>query len=97
MRAAAPRAVLAVHAALASAGAWAGLARELGPADILFNNATPASGMARLEKMTPEAMDEHLRVNYHGAFTAMQAVFLAMKERGYGRIINMCSLNGINA
>ncbi|MGA0778065.1 MAG: alpha/beta fold hydrolase [Gemmobacter sp.] len=31
MSAAAPRAVLAVHAALASAGAWAGLARELGP------------------------------------------------------------------
>jgi NAD(P)-dependent dehydrogenase (short-subunit alcohol dehydrogenase family) len=72
-------------------------ARELGPADILVNNATPASGMARLEKMTPEAMDEHLRVNYYGAFTAMQAVFPAMKERGYGRIINMCSLNGINA
>jgi NAD(P)-dependent dehydrogenase (short-subunit alcohol dehydrogenase family) len=28
---------------------------------------------------------------------AMQAVFPGMKERGWGRVINMCSLNGVNA
>ncbi|TFH23373.1 MAG: SDR family oxidoreductase [Myxococcales bacterium] len=71
--------------------------RELGRIDILVNNATPTGGMARLEKMTNEAMEQHVRVNYYGAFWAMQSVFGQMKERGWGRIINMCSLNGVNA
>jgi len=70
---------------------------ELGRVDILVNNATPAAGTARLEKMTSEAMREHLHVNYLGAFWAMQAVFPHMKAAGWGRVINMCSLNGINA
>lgn len=65
--------------------------------DILVNNATPTGGMARLEKMTNESMQEHLQVNYLGAFWAMQAAFPHMKAAGSGRVINMCSLNGINA
>jgi NAD(P)-dependent dehydrogenase (short-subunit alcohol dehydrogenase family) len=68
-----------------------------GRVDILVNNATPSGGMARLEHMTQEAMEQHVRVNYYGAFWAMQAVFPHMKEGGFGRILNMCSLNGINA
>lgn len=71
--------------------------REFGRADILVNNATPTGGTARLEHMTTEAIDEHLRVNYIGAFWAMQAVFPIMKAAGWGRLITMCSLNGINA
>jgi NAD(P)-dependent dehydrogenase (short-subunit alcohol dehydrogenase family) len=72
-------------------------ARDFGRVDILVNNATPSSGMSRLERMTTQAMEEHLRVNYLGAFWAMQAAFPRMKAAGWGRIINMCSLNGINA
>jgi NAD(P)-dependent dehydrogenase (short-subunit alcohol dehydrogenase family) len=72
-------------------------ATKLGSVDILVNNATPSSGMARLEKMTTAAMEEHTRVNYMAAFWAMQAVFPHMKRRHWGRIVNMCSLNGVNA
>ena len=70
---------------------------EYGRVDILVNNATPTGGTARLEHMTHEAMQEHLGVNYLGAFWAMQAVFPHMKAAHWGRIITMCSLNGINA
>jgi NAD(P)-dependent dehydrogenase (short-subunit alcohol dehydrogenase family) len=71
--------------------------RELGSVDVLVNNATPAGGMARLERLTQETMEEHVHVNYYGAFWAMQAAFPHMKASGQGRIVNMCSLNGINA
>jgi NAD(P)-dependent dehydrogenase (short-subunit alcohol dehydrogenase family) len=71
--------------------------RELGRVDVLVNNATPAGGMARLERLTQEAMEEHVHVNYYGAFWAMQAAFPHMKAGGHGRVVNMCSLNGINA
>jgi len=72
-------------------------AAEFGGVDVLVNNATPAEGMDRLERMTTDAMQQQTRVNYFGSFWAMQAVFPHMKERGWGRIINMGSLNGINA
>ncbi len=71
--------------------------RESKRVDILVNNATPLGGTARLEHMTQEAMEKHLRVNYLGAFWAMQAVFPHMKAAHWGRIVTMCSLNGINA
>jgi NAD(P)-dependent dehydrogenase (short-subunit alcohol dehydrogenase family) len=72
-------------------------ANEFGRIDILVNNATPAGGGARLERMQTAAVEEHVRVNYYGAFWAMQAVFPHMKRRGWGRILSMASLNGINA
>jgi NAD(P)-dependent dehydrogenase (short-subunit alcohol dehydrogenase family) len=70
---------------------------HFGGVDILVNNATPSGGTARFEQMTTEAMDAHVRVNYLGAFWAMRAAFPHMKARGWGRVITMCSLNGINA
>jgi NAD(P)-dependent dehydrogenase (short-subunit alcohol dehydrogenase family) len=38
-----------------------------------------------------------MAVAYYGPFWAMQAAFPTMKANGGGRIINMCSLNGVNA
>jgi NAD(P)-dependent dehydrogenase (short-subunit alcohol dehydrogenase family) len=70
---------------------------ELGRVDVLVNNATPSGGMARLERLAHAALEEHVQVNYYGAFWAMQAAFPHMKDSGWGRIVNMCSLNGINA
>jgi NAD(P)-dependent dehydrogenase (short-subunit alcohol dehydrogenase family) len=70
---------------------------RFGRVDILVNNATPTGGMDRLERMSNDAMMDHLKVNYLGSFWAMQAVFPYMKAAGYGRIISMASLNGINA
>jgi NAD(P)-dependent dehydrogenase (short-subunit alcohol dehydrogenase family) len=71
--------------------------KAYGRVDVLVNNATPTGGTARLESMTDEAMHEHMDVNYFACFWAMQAVFPGMKANGWGRIITMCSLNGINA
>ncbi|MFP6656489.1 MAG: SDR family oxidoreductase [Myxococcota bacterium] len=68
-----------------------------GHTDILVNNATPTSGTARIEHMSTQSIEDHLKVNYLGVFWAMQAVFPHMKAAGWGRIITMCSLNGINA
>jgi len=68
-----------------------------GHVDVLVNNATPSGGMARLERMSHDAMEKHVRVNYYAAFWAMRTVFPEMKTRGWGRIISMCSLNGIRA
>ncbi|MAI81096.1 MAG: oxidoreductase [Deltaproteobacteria bacterium] len=68
-----------------------------GGVDVLVNNATPTGGTSRLEVMEDAFMDAYLKVNYSAAFWGMQAVFPHMKKKGYGRIITMCSLNGINA
>jgi NAD(P)-dependent dehydrogenase (short-subunit alcohol dehydrogenase family) len=71
--------------------------RVHGQIDVLVNNATPAGGTSRLELMSDEVMHDYMDVNYYAVFWAMQAVFPHMKARGWGRIITMCSLNGINA
>ena len=68
-----------------------------GSVDILVNNATPTGGTARFEYMTDEAMQDYMSVNYYASFWAMQAAFPHMKARDWGRIITLCSLNGINA
>ena len=68
-----------------------------GGVDILVNNATPTGGTSRLESMTDAAMNDYMSVNYYASFWAMQAVFPHMKAKGFGRIITMASLNGINA
>ena len=70
---------------------------KLGGIDILVNNATPSGRMSRLENVTADAVEEHVRVNYYGAFWAMQSVFPWMKSKRRGRIISMASLNGVNA
>jgi NAD(P)-dependent dehydrogenase (short-subunit alcohol dehydrogenase family) len=70
---------------------------HFGRVDVLVNNATPGGGTARLELMETEAMRSHIDVNYLAVLWAMQAVFPHMKAAGSGRIITMCSLNGINA
>lgn len=70
---------------------------RFGRIDVLVNNATPSGGTARLEHMKQSVMEQHVRVNYYAAFWAMQAAFPHMKAAGHGRVINMASLNGINA
>jgi NAD(P)-dependent dehydrogenase (short-subunit alcohol dehydrogenase family) len=63
---------------------------KMGSVDILVNNA----GIIRdnlLEKMTEDDWNAVLDVNLTGAFLCSQAVVPAMKERGYGRIVNIVS------
>ncbi|HKX23394.1 MAG TPA: acetoacetyl-CoA reductase [Rhizorhapis sp.] len=69
------------------------IADELGPIDILINNA----GITRdgiLLKMSFEDWNEVIRINLGGCFNMAKACFPGMRERGWGRIVNIGSVNG---
>lgn len=74
----------------AAVGTW-------GTLDILVNNAWGGGEISRFEKKTREGMDRGMAVGFHGPFRAMQLALPIMKAKRYGRIVNMCSLNGVNA
>ncbi len=67
---------------------------ELGSVDILVNNAGTLDHVGQLEDQRPELWERDLRVNLTGAFTCAQAVWPHMRERGWGRIVNMASVVG---
>ena len=68
-----------------------------GRLDILVNNAWGGGKISRAELKTDTLLDDGLAVGFRGPLWAMQAAFPIMKEQGYGRVINICSLNGVNA
>jgi acetoacetyl-CoA reductase len=66
---------------------------EHGPIAILVN----AAGITRdisLRKMTPEQWVDVLKVNLEGVFNMCRQVVDGMSTRGYGRIVNISSVNG---
>jgi acetoacetyl-CoA reductase len=66
---------------------------ELGPVDVLVNNA----GITRdgtMKRMDRAAWDEVLDVNLGGCFNMAKAVWAGMNDRKYGRIVNIGSING---
>jgi 3-oxoacyl-[acyl-carrier protein] reductase len=67
---------------------------EFGSVDILINNAGTLDHVAQLPDQSPELWERDLRVNLTGAFNCSQAVWPHMKERGWGRIVNMASVAG---
>jgi acetoacetyl-CoA reductase len=67
--------------------------QQLGGVDILFN----AAGITRdssLRKMTPTQWHELMRVNLDGVFNLCRQVVEGMMARGFGRIVNLSSVNG---
>lgn len=66
---------------------------EVGPIDILVNNAGITRD-ATLLKMSFEEWDEVIRTNLGGAFNMAKATFPGMKDRGWGRIVSIGSING---
>jgi NAD(P)-dependent dehydrogenase (short-subunit alcohol dehydrogenase family) len=72
-------------------------AERFGRVDILVNNAWGGGQIGRLEQKSDALMEHGFRVGLMSAFWAMQACFPHMQRRGFGRIINLCSLNGVNA
>ncbi len=68
------------------------VAAEIGPVDILVNNA----GITRdswFHKMDYETWSAVLRTNLDSMFTMTRPVIEGMRDRGYGRIVNISSIN----
>lgn len=66
---------------------------ELGPVEVLVNNA----GITRdafFHKMTPDQWREVISVNLNALYYMTHQVIDGMRERGWGRIINISSING---
>lgn len=71
----------------------ASVEEEFGSVDILVNNA----GITRdgtMHKMSFEQWDEVIRVNLGGCFNMAKAVYPGMRNRKWGRIVNIGSING---
>jgi 3-oxoacyl-[acyl-carrier protein] reductase len=68
--------------------------KEFGAIDILVNNAGTLDHVAQFHEQSPELWERDLRVNLTGAFNCAQAAWPHMKERGWGRIVNMASVAG---
>jgi 3-oxoacyl-[acyl-carrier protein] reductase len=76
------------------AAAVARTVEELGSVDILINNAGTLDHVGQFHDQNPDLWERDLRVNLTGSFNCAQAVWPHMKERGWGRIINMASVAG---
>src|SRR5438270_2714821 len=76
------------------AGAVDTAVAELGSVDILVNNAGTLDHVGQFHDQQPELWERDLRVNLTGAFNCAQAVWPHMKDRGWGRIVNMASVAG---
>jgi acetoacetyl-CoA reductase len=69
------------------------VADELGPVDVLVNNA----GITRdgtIMKLSYEMWREVIDTNLGGCFNMAKAVFPGMRDRKWGRIVNIGSING---
>lgn len=64
-----------------------------GPVEVLINNA----GITRdttMHRMRPEQWDDVIRTNLSSCFNMSRAVIEGMRSRGFGRIVNISSING---
>ncbi|MFC0529297.1 SDR family NAD(P)-dependent oxidoreductase [Phytohabitans kaempferiae] len=69
-------------------------AARLGPVDILVNAAGVVGPYLPLWQIPLDAWENTFAVNVHGTFNACKAFVPAMRERGWGRIINVASIAG---
>ncbi len=70
-----------------------GVTRDLGPVDILVNNAGITRDMT-FRKMTKGDWDAVLHTNLDSVFNMTKQVCDGMVDRGWGRVINVSSVNG---
>ena len=73
------------------------LMASAGPVDVLVNNAWSGSGVARVEDKTDAQFDTALHFGVFACQWTMQAALPHMREQNWGRIVNIASLNGVNA
>ncbi len=77
----------------ACADGIAKITADLGPVDVLVNNAGITRD-ATLHRMTREQWDDVIRVDLTSAFNLCRLTIEGMRDRSYGRIINISSING---
>lgn len=66
---------------------------EVGPIDVLVNNAGITRD-AMFHKMSREQWNEVISTNLNGIFNMTHPIWAGMRERKWGRIINISSVNG---
>ncbi|MEV6848040.1 SDR family NAD(P)-dependent oxidoreductase [Actinoplanes sp. NPDC051411] len=74
----------AVHAA----------AGDIGPVDILINSAGVVGPNAPLWEIDRAGWDRTFAVNVHGTFNTCHAFVPGMRDRGWGRVVNIASMAG---
>jgi 3-hydroxybutyrate dehydrogenase len=79
----------AIEAMMTAVAAWGG-------PDILVNNAG-IQNTTSLAEATRQVWDDIIAVNLSGAFHTMRRALPGMGQRGYGRVINMASVQGLIA
>ncbi len=67
--------------------------KNQGPTDILVNNAGITRD-AMFHKLTPQQWSEVIRADLDSVFNMTHQVFPGMRERSFGRIVNISSING---
>ena len=77
----------------ACAAGVAAIEAELGPVEIVVNN-TGITRDGTMKRMDRTSWDDVIDVNLGGCFNMAKAVFDGMTGRGYGRIVNIGSING---
>jgi len=78
------------------AGLVADAQKQLGGVDILVNNAG-IQHVAPVESFTPEKWDAVIAINLSSSFHTIRAALPLMKQKGWGRIVNVASTHGLVA
>lgn len=69
--------------------------KDVGPVDILVNNAAIIFTLAQLKDMSDEDWDLNMNVNVTGTYNVTRRLFPGMRERKWGRVICMASIAGL--